>query len=113
MREWSHHEKIIKIFARGHGARRAHGHRILGRVPNAVGLDRLDCREDRMHTETLRRWVHRHECDLGQREGVSTAEQERVKALEREVREFRKSSEIQRLASAFFAQAELDRRFKT
>jgi transposase-like protein len=62
--------------------------------------------------ETLRRWVRQHERDTGQREGMSTVEQERIKALEREVRELRKANEILRLASAFFAQAELDRRFK-
>ncbi len=62
--------------------------------------------------ETLRRWVRQHERDTGKREGATTAEQERVKALEREVRELRKANEILRLASAFFAQAELDRRFK-
>ena len=63
--------------------------------------------------ETLRRWVRRHERDTGQREGSTTAEQARVKALEREVRELRKANEILKLASAFFAQAELDRRFKS
>ena len=47
------------------------------------------------------------------RDGVSSAERDRVKALEREVRELRKANEILRLASAFFAQAELDRRFKS
>ena len=62
--------------------------------------------------ETLRRWVRRHERDTGQREGLPTAERDRLKALEREVRELRKANEILRLASAFFAQAELDRRFK-
>jgi transposase-like protein len=62
--------------------------------------------------ETLRRWVRQHERDTGQRPGATTAEQERVKELEREVRELRKANEILRLASAFFAQAELDRRFK-
>ena len=62
--------------------------------------------------ETLRRWVRQHERDTGQREGLSTVEQERLKALEREVRELRKANEILKLASAFFAQAELDRRFK-
>ena len=46
------------------------------------------------------------------REGATTSEQERMKALEREVKELRKANEILRLASAFFAQAELDRRFK-
>ena len=62
--------------------------------------------------ETLRRWVRRHERDTGQREGLNTADRDRLKALEREVRELRKAHEILRLASAFFAQAELDRRFK-
>ncbi|NHZ88358.1 IS3 family transposase [Massilia sp. CCM 8733] len=52
--------------------------------------------------ETLRRWVRRHERDTGRREGVTTSETERVKALEREVRELRKANEILRLASAFF-----------
>ena len=63
--------------------------------------------------ETLRRWVRRTERDQGLREGPSTAEQQRVKALEREVRELRKANEILKLASAFFAQAELDRRCKS
>ena len=64
-------------------------------------------------SETLRRWVRQNERDTGKREGATTAEQERVKALEREVKELRKANEILRLASAFFAQAELDRRFKS
>ena len=62
--------------------------------------------------ETLRRWLRQAERDGGQREGPTTAEQQRIKALEREVRELRKANEILKLASAFFAQAELDRRFK-
>ena len=62
--------------------------------------------------ETLRRWVRRAERDSGQRDGLTTAEQQRIKELEREVRELRKANEILKLASAFFAQAELDRRFK-
>ncbi len=62
--------------------------------------------------ETLRCWVRRHERDTGQREGVTTAEAQRVKELEREVRELRRANEILKLASAFFAQAELDRRLK-
>jgi transposase len=62
--------------------------------------------------ETLRRWVRQQEPDTGQRPGPTTAEEERVKALEREVRELRKANEILRLASAFFAQAELGRHFK-
>jgi transposase-like protein len=62
--------------------------------------------------ETLRRWVRQRESDAGLRAGPSSAEQERIRALEREVKELRKTNEILRLASAFFAQAELDRRFK-
>jgi transposase len=62
--------------------------------------------------ETLPRWVRQHEADAGLRAGPTTAEQERIRALEREVKELRKTNEILRLASAFFAQAELDRRFK-
>ena len=57
-------------------------------------------------------WVKQHEIDHGKREGVSTAEAERVRALERENKELRRANEILKLASAFFAQAELDRRLK-
>jgi transposase len=63
--------------------------------------------------ETLRRWVRRAERDQGLSQGPSTVEQDRVKALEREVRELRRANEILKLASAFFAQAELDRRLKS
>jgi transposase len=63
--------------------------------------------------ETLRRWVRQDERDTGQRPGPTSTEQERVKALEREVKELRRANEILRLASAFFAQAELDRRLKS
>jgi transposase-like protein len=59
--------------------------------------------------ETLRGWVRRAERDTGQRPGVTTDERERLKALEREVRELRRANEILRKASALFAVAELDR----
>ncbi len=62
--------------------------------------------------QTLSNWVRRYERDTGQRDGVITAEAARVKELEREVRELKKANEILRLASAYFAQAELDRRNK-
>ncbi len=62
--------------------------------------------------ETLRRWVRQAEKDNGQREGVTSAERERLKELEREVRELRQANEILRKASAYFAQAELDRPLK-
>jgi transposase len=60
--------------------------------------------------ETLRSWVRRAERDQGLRPGSTTEERGRVKELEREVRELRRANEILRKASAFFAQAELDRR---
>lgn len=62
--------------------------------------------------ETLRRWIRQSEKDNGEREGTTLAERERIKALEREVRELRQANEILRKASAYFAQAELDRPFK-
>jgi transposase-like protein len=62
--------------------------------------------------ETLRRWVRQHERDTGQREGLTTADAQRTKDLERENRELRKANGILKLASALFAQAELDRRLK-
>jgi transposase len=60
--------------------------------------------------ETLRNWVRRAQVDTGSREGVTSEERARVKDLEREVRELRRANEILRKASAYFAQAELDRR---
>jgi transposase len=62
--------------------------------------------------ETLRSWVRRAERDAGQRPGLTTNERERLKQLERENRELKRANEILRKASAFFAQAELDRRPK-
>lgn len=62
--------------------------------------------------ETRRRWVRQAEKDNGQREGLTTVERERLKALERENRELRQANEIVRKASASFAQAELDRPLK-
>ena len=62
--------------------------------------------------ETLRHWVRTAERDAGKRPGLTTTERERLKELERENRELRRTNEILRKASAFFAQAELDRRPK-
>ena len=59
--------------------------------------------------ETLRKWVRREERDAGVRAGPTSDQLERLKALERENRELRQANEILRKASAFFAQAELDR----
>jgi transposase len=60
--------------------------------------------------ETLRKWVRQHERDSGKRAGVTTTERDRMKDLERENRELKRANEILRKASAYFAQAELDRR---
>jgi len=59
--------------------------------------------------EALRRWVREAERDQGLRDGVTSEERDRIKALERENRELRQANEILRKASAYFAQAELDR----
>ncbi len=62
--------------------------------------------------ETLRKWCRQQETDIGLRDGITSDERERIQALEREVRELRQANEILRKASAYFAQAELDRPFK-
>jgi transposase len=61
---------------------------------------------------TLNEWIRRSEVDSGERPGVSTNLLERLKAQDREIRELRQANEILRKASAYFAQAELDRPFK-
>ena len=62
--------------------------------------------------ETLRSWVKRHEMDSGRREGLTTEDREQLKALQKENKELRRANEILKTASAFFAQAELDRKLK-
>jgi transposase len=65
-----------------------------------------------MAPETLRLWLRREAVDQGQRPGVTSAERERIRELEREVRELRRANEILKAASAFFAR-ELDPRLPT
>jgi transposase len=62
--------------------------------------------------ETLRKWVRQAERDQGRRDGTTTSDRERLKELERENRELKRANDILRTASAYFAQAELDRRRK-
>jgi len=62
--------------------------------------------------QTLTNWVRQAERDTGRRDGVTSSDRERMKALERENRELKRANEILRKASAYFAQAELDRRQK-
>ena len=63
-------------------------------------------------SETLRRWVRQAERDTGHRPGLTSDERQRLKELERENRELKRTNEILRKASAYFAQAELDRRMR-
>jgi transposase len=62
--------------------------------------------------EALRRWVRQAERDVGRRSGLTTDERQRLKQLERENFELKRANEILKKASAYFAQAELDRRAK-
>jgi len=78
-----------------------------------VGGDRVDAPKIGCVPQTLPDWVKQAEVDAGAGPGVSTAEAQRIKDLEREVRELRRANEILKLASASFAQAELDRRLKS
>ena len=81
---------------------------VLQIAPSAYRRHAARCRD-----QTLLEWVKRVEVDTGVREGVTTSEAQRVRELEREVKELRRANEILKLASAFFAQAELDRRLKS
>ena len=75
---------------------------VIGRVARQLGVG----------TESLRGWVKQAEVDRGKRPGVTSEQSRRIAELEKEVRELRRANEILRTASAFFAAAELDRRFK-
>ncbi len=74
----------------------------IGSIANKIGCT----------PETLRKWVCRAERDQGLRSGMTSSDREQLKALERENRELKRANEILRKASAYFAQAELDRRVK-
>lgn len=63
--------------------------------------------------QTLNDWVRTHQVNAGERPGVTSGEHDRIKDLEREMKELRKANEILKLASAFFTQAELGCRFKS
>ncbi len=65
-----------------------------------------------IHQATLRNWIERREVDAGVRPGVSSGESAELRTLRREVSELRRANETLKTASAFFAQAELDRRLK-
>ena len=77
-----------------------------------MGGYHVDRGQDRQYVGDIAPLATPAGADTGQRPGPATAEEERIKALEREVHELREANEILRLASAFFVQTELDRRFK-
>ena len=110
MRGWSDGE-ARQVSGGGSGAWRAVGFRAAGfaRVGAAITsiAAKLGCT-----AETLRKWVRQAERDAGDRPGLTSSERERLKELERENRELKRANEILRKASAYFAQAELDRRAK-
>ena len=92
---------------RARAVRLVQEHRTLWSTIESIAL-KIGC-----SAHTLLEWVRKHETDTGLRDGVTSEERDRIKALEREVKELRKANEILKLASAFFAQAELDRRIKS
>ncbi len=113
MRGWGNDkEDVESVFARGAATGGADGAGPRGDHASqwaAIGsiAAKIGCA-----AETLRQWVRRAERDRGQRPGTTTEDRERIRALEREVRELRQANEILRKASAYFAMAELDRRPK-
>lgn len=92
-------ERAIRLVQEQRGAHESHWAAVLA-IASKIGCS----------AQTLQQWIKRHEVDAGRRPGVTTAEQARMKELERENTELRRANEILRKASAFFAQAELDRR---
>ena len=92
-------ERAVRM-VRDHGSDRVSLWAAIGSIAPKIGCT----------PETLRKWVRQAERDQGTRVGQTTAERDRIKALERENRELRQANEILRKASAYFAQAALDRR---
>ncbi len=109
MRRWS----CEQVLTWGPRARRAHGAGASRGVPIAGAAVETMAPKIGCVPQTLLGWVQRHEVDTAVRDGVTTAEAQRGKALEREVKGLRRANEILKLASGFFAQAELDRRLKS
>jgi transposase len=108
VRGWSH-DQTGQVSPGAAGAGGAHGGRAPGRASSQWAAICSIAAKFGISHETLRHWVRRAEVDDGLRPGLTSDERERLKTLEREVRELRRANEILKSASAFFA-AELDRR---
>ena len=109
------HEQAEEVRTRGAGAGRADGLRASAQYDSQWAAIRSIAEKVGCTAETLRTWVRRAKLDTGRKPGATTDERERVEELEREVRELKRANEILRKASvestsAYFAQAELDRR---
>ena len=113
LRRWSHDEQNDEqVFPRGPYAGGADGSGSRRRPRLALGGGGVDRGQIGCTPQTLNEWVKRVDVDTGRKPGLTTDMAARMKALERENRELRQANEILRKASAYFAQAELDRRFK-
>ena len=109
LRGWSH-GKTKQIFTGSERTRSADGFRPADSARISVVSDSSIASKIGCTGETLRTWVRQAERDAGKRAGLTTDERQRLKELERDNRELKRANEILRKASAFFAQAELDRR---
>ena len=107
------HEEVEPLFTRGSRTRRSHGSGAPRRVPSLWAAIESIAPKIGCVPQTLDEWVKRDEIDSGVKDGITTSELQRLKELERENKELRKVNEILKLASAFFAQADLDRRLKS
>ena len=112
MRSWSH-EQALEVFTGSARASRAPRAGASGDCPSLWAAVESIAPKIGCVPSTLLDWVKQAQVDTGTRGGVSTtSEVQRVKELEREVKELRRANQILKLARAFFAQAELDRRLK-